>query len=183
VVHRHEGERGVEPRVDDRQVEPVACGDRLPEGQPRAAHRVHPDPDAARADGLEIDHIGKIGDVWLDVIILLRRRGAERRRERHPFDLTIPAGQEGVGPRFDGPGFVRVRRTAVGRVVLESAIVGRVVRGRDDDTVGEARRTAHVVGENGERDNRGRRVTVATLDTDLDPIRRENLKGRNARGL
>jgi len=90
VVHRHKGESGVESRVDDRKVEPVAGRDRFPKGQPRPTHRVHADPHSAGADGVEIDHTRRDrATLRLDVIVFLRRRGAERRRERHPFDFTV----------------------------------------------------------------------------------------------
>ena len=131
VVHGHEGEGRVHARVDDLEVEPVALGDGLPEGQARAAHGVHADPEPARADGLHVDHAGEVGDVGLDVVVLARRGGAERRRERDALDLAIPSRQERVGPGLDDRGLVGVRRAAVRRVVLEAAVVGRVVRRRD----------------------------------------------------
>ena len=64
-------------------------------------------------------------------------------------------------------------------VVFEPAVVGRVVRRRDDHPVGRTRRTAPVMGQNGVGNDRGRRVAAPALDPDLHPVRREDLEGRD----
>ena len=71
-----------------------------------------------------------------------------------------PLQQEIVGGVLDPLRHVRVRRTAVRRVVFETAVGGRIVRRRDDDAVGEARRAPAVVIEDGVRNGRRRRVFV-----------------------
>src|SRR5262249_57342041 len=74
-------------------------------------------------------------------------------------------------------GHVGVGGAAVGRVVLEAAVRGRVVRGRDDDAVGEMLRAAAVVGEDGVRYHRRRRDAVIALDDRLDAVGHQHLQG------
>ena len=50
---------------------------------------------------------------------------------------ALPLAQQLVGPVLDPLRDVGVGRAAVGRVVLEAAVLGRIVRRRDDDAVGE----------------------------------------------
>ncbi len=69
----------------------------------------------------------------------MRGVGAQRSCQRDPLDAPVAGGEQLVGPVRDPPGDVGVGRAAVGRVVLEAAVAGRVVRRRDDDAVGQAR--------------------------------------------
>ena len=92
-----------------------------------------------------------------------------------------PAAEQVVGPVLDPAGDLRSGRPAVGRVVLEPAVGGRVVRGRDDDAVG-AGATA-VVRQDRPRDGGRGRVAVARIDQHGDVVGREYLQRRDARRL
>ena len=81
-----------------------------------------------------------------------------------------------VGTILDPLRHVGIGRTAIGRVVLEAAVLGRVVRGRDDDAVGEMLRAAAVVNEDRARDDRRRRHAVVALDDRLDVVGRQHLE-------
>src|SRR5262249_42887733 len=80
-------------------------------------------------------------------------------------------------------GDVSVRRSAMGRIVFETAESRRVMRWCDDDTVRETAFAIAIVGENRVRDNRSRRVTVVSIDHDFDAIRREHLQSACKSGL
>ena len=84
--------------------------------------------------------------------------------------------QQGVGGSLDLAGDVAIGGAAVRRVVFEAAILGRVVRGRDHDAVGEAARSPLVVGKNRVGDDGRRRVAELFVGHDLDAIGGENLQ-------
>jgi len=80
-----------------------------------------------------------------------------------------------VGGALDCTGDVGIRRTAVRRVIFEPAILGRIVRRRDHDAIGQAILTALVVAEDRMRDRRRRRVAVLRVDHHLDTVGGEHL--------
>ena len=125
--------------VDHRQVEPVALGDGRPVGDARAAQRVHAEAQPAGADRLQVDDGGQVVDVGGDVVVRARRRRRPARtaRARTPVEARV---EQLVGLALDPRRDLGVGRAAVGRVVLEAAVLGRVVRRRDHDPVGGARR-------------------------------------------
>src|SRR5271166_4971219 len=99
----------------------------------------------------------------------MRRRGLDGFGEWNSLDPHVPRSQQFVRPVLDPAGHVGIGGAAVGRVVLEASILGRIVRRRDDDAVGEmilVFATA-VVNENGARDYGGRRYAVVFLDDRL----------------
>ena len=101
----------------------------------------------------------------------------ERERVVQALDLGEPVGDELIGAVLDPLGGGGVGRAAVGRVVLEAAILRRIVRGRNDDAV--ALRLAFVrgvVGEDGVRERGRGRVGELVVDHDVDAIRREHLE-------
>ena len=105
-------------------------------------------------------------------------RGRAPARPRTGMRLTAarPLAQQLVGALLHPPGHVGVGGPAVGRVVLEAAVLGRVVRGRDHDAVREMRGAAAVVHENRVRDHRGRGHAVVALDDGLDPVGGQHLE-------
>ncbi len=104
---------------------------------------------------LHVDDLVEIADVLADVVVGLGGGGFEGLGEGDTADAGELCGEEFVGAVLDGFGDVGVGGAAVGRVVLEAAILWRVVRGGDDDAVGEAGTVevfARVVGEDGVRE-------------------------------
>jgi len=69
-----------------------------------------------------------------------------------------------------------LRRATAWRVVLDAAAVGRIVRRRDDDAVGESALAAQVVAEDRVRDRGCRRVFVAGCGDHFDAIARQHLQ-------
>ena len=92
-------------------------------------------------------------------------------------------GEKPIGTVLDPPGDLGVGGTARGRIVLEAAGIGRVVRGRDDDAVGEAAAATAVVVDDGLRDHRRRRRAVVAVEHDVDAVGGEHLERAGARGL
>src|SRR5437879_318782 len=77
--------------------------------------------------------------------------------------------------------YISVGRPAVGRVVLEAAVLRRVVRWCDDDAIGQSLLAAAVMHNNGARNNRRRGHAIVALDDGLDEVGREHLKSGSLR--
>src|SRR5882757_3522438 len=103
--------------------------------------------------------------------------GPDGHIERYPLHTYIVSSQEVVGSVLHPARYVRVGGTAVRRVVLEAAILGWVMRGRDHDAVREVPLAALVIYENGPRDNRRRRDAVVLLNDCIYVVGREDLQG------
>ena len=90
--------------------------------------------------------------------------------------------QQFIRVRLDPARDIGARGPTVRGVVLEAATVRRIVRGRDHDPVGEARGSPAVIGEDGVRDGRRRRVFIARRNHDLDAVGSQHLeRGRERR--
>ena len=100
------------------------------------------------------------------------------RSKRHALHAVVSAAQQFVGPVLDPVRHVGVGGTAVGRVVLEAAVLGRIVRRRDDDAVREMLLAAAVIDEDGSGDDRGRGDTLVALNDRLHSIARQDLQRR-----
>ena len=126
---------------------------------------------------MNVDGVRQVGDVGIQVVVALgRTQGTRQRRASHLFEA---AAQDLVGPRRDGTGGVGVGGPAVGRVVLEAAVAGRVVRGRDDDAVGQAGLTSPVVGQDRVADGRSRGVAIGRIDLDDNIVGGQHLERRD----
>ena len=79
----------------------------------------------------------RVVNIGRDEIFLMRARRFEGRCERYAFYIRIAFSQQFVGAVLNPLGHVGVGGTAIGRVILEAAILRRVVRRRDDDAVRE----------------------------------------------
>ena len=174
----HEAERRVDLLVDDGEVEAVALGDRAPSSgrRRRRADRRPCGASRSRIASMSIDG-AEVGDVGVEVVV----RGASSARAAPASSgmRCTPASRRSSSALARAsiqPRDVGVGRAAVRRVVLEAAVVGRVVRRRDHDAVGEPGRAAAVVGEDRVRDRRRRRVSSPSASIDLDAVRGEHLE-------
>ena len=183
VIHRHERERRIDHRVHDGDAELVDRVDGFPVRPRRAAERVHAQLEAGAPDRVHVHDVSQILDVRQDEVLLVRARRLDGGRERHPLHAGVAGPQQLVGPVLHPLGHVEVGRSTVGRVVLEAAVLRRVVRGRDHDPVREVRPPAPVVRENGPRDDRRGRDAAVALDDGLDPVRRQHFQGGALRRL
>ena len=132
-----------------------------------------------------VQHLVEVVHVRRDVVVA--GGGGPGLRERRSPD-GFPAGrQQLVGLILDPAGDRRVRRAAVGWVVLEAAVLGWVVGRRDDDAVGEVLRPAAVVAEDRVRHDRRRGVAIGGVHAHVHAVRDEHLErgpeGRLGQGV
>ena len=147
-------------RIDDGDIQSVSRVDRLPIRQRSASQRINAQLQAGAANGVHVDDILQIANVGQDKIFLVRGRGLDGFFERHALHPYISRAQQFVGAILNPARHVGIGRAAVGRVVLEASVLRRIVRGRNDDAVGEVILAAAVVNQNGSRDDRRRSYTV-----------------------
>jgi hypothetical protein len=102
---------------------------------------------------------------------------------RNPRNAAQPVDEKRVGRVLDPGRDLAIRRAARGRIVLEPAGLGGIVRGRGHDAVGEAVRSAVVVGKNRLRHDRRRREPIVRIEHDVDAVGRQHLQGTHAGGL
>ena len=135
VIDGHEREGRIDHRVHDGDVELVDRVDRLPVRLAGAPERIHAEREAGAPDGRHVDDVLQIPDIGQDEVVLVRAGGRDGLRVWQPSHPDVAVAQERVGPFLDPRRHVGVGRAAVRRVVLEAAVLGRVVRRRDDDAV------------------------------------------------
>ena len=98
----------------------------------------------------------------------MRGVGDEGAVVRYALYAGEPTCNQLVGAVLNPGGARCVGRAAVGWVVLEAAVLRRVVRGRDHDAVGQVVHAVLVVGEDGVRERGRRRVGQRGIDAGLD---------------
>ena len=175
-IHRHEAERRIDRIADDGGVKAVALDDGLPVAHRRSPQGIDTDLHAGGADRLHVDDIGKVSDIGRDVIMAMHVRRLARALIGDALDAGKAVLEIAVRGALDGRRDVGIRRTAIGRVILEAAVFRRVVRRRDHDAIGKAICSALVMAEDRPRDHRRRRVAALGVDHHLDPVRREHLE-------
>ena len=176
-VQRHEPPCRVDQRIDHREVEVVPFGDRTPVVDAGAAQRVGADADLLGTDGVDVDHVRQVVDVGVHVVVALR--GLQGTGQRDPLHGLEPVAQDLVGAFGDHARRVGVGGSAVGRVVLETAVAGRIVRRGDDDAVGQVAVAATVERQDGVADRGRRRVPVGRVDHRHDVVGRQHLQRRH----
>ncbi len=185
MVEGHEAEGRVHPGVDHGEVKTVVRGDARPVGHGRAAERIDADGKTGVAHRVHVDHGIEVGDVRPDEVLRMDVRRLDRGGIVHPPDAGVARAQQFVGARLDPVGDVGVGRTAVRRVVLDTAVGRRIVRGRHHDAVRAALAALAVlavVHQDGARDGRRRRKAVIGLDHRLHAIGGEHRERVALRG-
>jgi hypothetical protein len=97
--------------------------------------------------------------------------------EREALHAHEVMGKQSVRLRFDPAGYICIGWAAVGRVVLESTVLGRVMGGGNDDAVGQTGRSSPIVPQDGVRDDRCRCVPALLIDHHLHAVRRQYFEG------
>ena len=124
----------------------------------------------------------QIGDVGVDEFVPAASWRLERLLVRHRACTSrLPPRSRALARSWIQLGDVGVGRAAVGRVVFEAAVFGRVVRGRDDDAVGQLLGAAAIVHEDRARDHRRRREPSSLLNDRLDAVGRQHFQCRSLR--
>src|ERR1051325_3421041 len=97
--------------------------------------------------------------------------GAPRPLEWYSRHPPQSVRDEGIRLLFYPFGDMRIRRSAVGRIVFETAEARRVMRRRDDNAVREATLATAIVGENCVRNDRSGSIAIGSIDHHFDTIR------------
>ena len=97
------------------------------------------------ADGVQIDHRAQIVHILRNIIVAMRGGGRQGLRIRHAAHVAQPVREDRVGAVLNPFGGRRIGGPAVRRVVLEAAVVRRIVRRRDDDAIGQSAPASAVV--------------------------------------
>ena len=181
-VQGHEGECGIDHFVHHVKIDPEALRNAGPVVHAGAAQRIDPHAHARTADHIQVDHVRQVVHIARQIIVGVGRGRAPRTGKVHPCHAGEAGFDEGIGPRFDPRGHFGVGGAAVGRVVLESAAVGRVVGGRDHDSVRKAGGASTVVGQDGMGHGRRRCVFVVRGRHDLHAVRGEDFDRGGERG-
>ncbi len=176
VIDCHERKGGINFRIHNLDVQSVELVDGRPIVHRRATQRIDTELEARAADRLHIDDVAEILDIRQDKIFLVRGRRLDRRRERRSTHSRVSAAQQLVGSILDPLRYVRVGRSAIGRVVLDAAILGRVVRWGNNDAIGQIRLARAVVYENGPGYDGCRRHAVVLLNDRFDAIGGQHLQ-------
>ena len=102
--------------------------------------------------------------------------------EWHAFDALQTVVEERVGLILDQSGDLAFGGATMRRIVLEAPVLGRVVRGRDHDSVCQTARSSAIVFEDRMRDG-GRGSVFIPGHPDRDSVGRENFERRREGGL
>src|SRR6516164_4141528 len=170
VVHGHEREGRVHYRVGDDDMQVIDGIDRLPVVPGGAAEGVNAQLEPGTAYHVYIDDVLQVVDVGQDEVFLVCGRGPEGPGERHAFHAGIPAAEQLIGPVLNPPGHVGVSGAAIGGVVLEAAVLGRIVRRRDDDAVCEVFLASAVVDEDEPGNHGGRGHAIVPLNPGVHAV-------------
>ena len=179
-VHRHEAERLVYDVAHDRQIEMIALGNGRPVVDAGPAERVDAQVNTRAADRVHIDDVPEIAHVGVEIVVPVRRAGAQRLLVWDALHALETVLHQRIGSGLDPARDVGVGGPAVRRVVLEPAVVRRIVRGRDHDTVGQSGAASAVVAQDGMRDRGRGRVFVVLREHNVDAVRRQYLEGAGA---
>ena len=120
--------------------------------------------------------LAEVVDVGGDVVVAAGGGGGEGAGVRDFFHCGETRGNDLVGAVFDPFGGGGVGRAAVGWVVLEAAVLGWVVRGGDDDAVGEVDLASAIVGEDGVRERGCGSVGEVGVDHGVDLVGGEDFE-------
>jgi hypothetical protein len=178
MIHGHERECRVDHRVHDGDVELVDRVDGLPIGRGRPTERVYTELDAGSPDDLHIHDVPEILDIRQDQVLLVGAVCLDGAREWHPLHAGGAAPQQLVGSVLHPFGNLEIGRSAVGRVVLEAAVLRRVVGRRGHDAVSEMGLAAAIVAENGPGNDRRRSEAIVALDDGLHRVGGQYLECR-----
>ena len=100
-IHRHEPEGLIHHVAHDRQIEAIAFRNGPPVVDAGPAEGVHAQAKARTADGVHVEDVPQIADVGVEIVVPVRRRGAQRLLVRDALHAVETVLHELVGPGFD----------------------------------------------------------------------------------
>jgi len=143
---------------------------------PAAAEGIDADFHARGADRLHVDDVGKVGHVGTNVVVAVNAGGLVRAVIRNPLQAPQSVFQKCVRGTLDSGGDIGVGRSAIWRVILEAAVLGRIMRRGNHHAIGKTAGPVPVVGQDRMRDRGRRGISVALVDHHGDIVGREYLK-------
>ncbi len=149
---------------------------------PGTAERIDAHADLRAANGVHIDHIGEVSDVGAEIVVPVRRGGVKGLFESDPLQTQKVILEKLVCLRLDPGGDIRFRRSAVRGIVFESAVMWRIVGGRDHDPVGKSRLSPAIVCQNCMGDGRRWRVFIPLRQHDFHAVCGQYFKRAGKRG-
>ena len=180
-VHRHEPERRIDGLADDRQVQAVALGDRGPVVDAGPAERIDAQAEGRAANRLHVDHPAEIAHVGAEIVVPMRRGGAQRPPTGTRFTPWRPHFRSALA----SASIQRVTSVSAGPpcggLYLNPPSSGGLCDGRDDNAVGQAGGPPAIVGEDGVRHRGSRRVFVVLRQHDVHAVGGQYLEGTGAR--
>ena len=159
------------------EVKAKALGNMRPVMHARAAERIDTHRDVRRAYDVEVDDAREVTRVGVEKIVSVCRRRAKHLGVRDAFHAPQARFGKAVFRSLNPVGDFRARRPAVRGVVLESPVLGRVVRGRHDDAAGQALAASTVMGQDRVRDHWRRREFILICDHRFHFVRGEHFEG------
>ena len=126
-IEVHKAEGLVHLVVHNGQIELVVLANALPVFDTGPAQRIDAQRQARFLDRRHVDDVRQAFNERLHQILLFDVAGSQRRVQRNAFHTLQASGQQFVGTVFHHFGDVGISRTAVWRVVLDTAIFRRVV--------------------------------------------------------
>ena len=160
----------------------VSLRNRRPVMHAGAAEGIHTHAYFGAANSIHVEHIAKIAHVGIEEVVAMRSVAAQGPRVGNPMHALQAILQKLIRPGFDPTGHANVGGPAVGWVVLESSVVGRVVRGRNDNAIRQAGSTLTVISQYRVRDRRGGRVFIILGQHDVNAICRQDFQRAGASG-
>src|ERR1039457_4935971 len=132
------------------------------------------------ATSVHVNHVAKVVDVTGDIVVPMRRRGAQRLRMGNSFYSLEFGSQQSVRVCLNPTSNCVVRRPAIRRVIFEPTVMRRIMRGRDDNPVCQSLFTPAIVSQNRVRIYRGRRIFVPFGEHHVDAICRQHFQRGSA---
>src|SRR3984957_15254168 len=121
-----------------------------------AAKGINAKVEPRTADYLHFNYVAKIGDVGAEIVVLVRRRGTQSLLMGNSFHAGEAGFEQLIRLGLDPIGGDLVRRTAIGGIIFEATVVGRIMRRGDDNSVREPNFPAMIVSQNRMRNDRRR---------------------------
>jgi len=150
---------------------------------PGATHGVHSYPDAFISDYFHINDLGKRVNERSDEVLLKGGIGRASFLIGRPPDIRTIRIHQLIGPVLYPSGYIHVSRTALRRVVFETAILGWIMGWGNHHTVGEPLFSSLVVSQYQKGNDWGGGVFVIGVDNHVHVIRSKNLQGCPERGF
>ncbi len=181
-IHGHKSKGRINVAVDDGEVQPVALGNKRPTMDAGATQRINANVELGRANGVHVEHVREVIYIGIEIVVPVRRLGAERFLDWNPFDSRKPFLKKLVGFRLDPISYGLFRRAASGWIVFEAAVMRWIVRRGYNDAIREPGLSPAVVRKNRMGDNGSGRVFLSSSDHHLHAVGRQHLQRGGKRG-